>query len=177
MPLAFGAFAGLAGVPLLVARAGHPITASGPSTALVNMIPEWRAVAGPVANTFIFAFTQIYWLLLAIIRPDAALPAATNLVGFMIHVQRLGFAFETLVAAGLDMSPCSASVARKRIRRMAALVFQNNPAPFTALPADLYIMEMPPPPPPPVPGMAAAVVAPHACAPDVTHAPRIGAPS
>ena len=148
MPLAFAAIPGLAGPGLIAARGPHDVTATGPSTTLSTMVPQFRAVAGAVANSFLFQFYQIYWLLLAIIRPAAAFPRGALLVASMIHVQRLGVAFEACIAGGLDCSPCSASVARKRLRRLSAQLFLTAPAPFEALAADVYALAMPPPPAP-----------------------------
>ena len=78
----------------------------------------------------------------------------------MIHVQRLGVAFEACIAGGLDCSPCSASVARKRLRRLSAQLFLTAPAPFEALAADVYALAMPPPPVPVPPGVGMVVQAP-----------------
>ena len=121
MPLAFDAIPGLAGNPLVLARREHDVTASGASVALAAWIPELKGIAGAAPNTFLFKLWRIQWLLLAIIRPSAALPRARLLVECMVHVQRLGVAFEACVAGGLNLAPVSASVGRKLLRRKAAV--------------------------------------------------------
>ena len=156
MPLSFAAIPGLAGNALTVARGPHGVTAMGPATALSTMVPQFRAAPGVVANSFLFQFYHIYWLLLAIVRPAAGFPRGALLVATMIHVQRLGVAFEACIAGGLDLSPCSASVARKRLRRLSARLFLATPAPFEALAADVYTLVMPPPPVPAPPLATAA---------------------
>ena len=155
MPLAFDNMPGLAGNMLVAARNEHDIVASGPCLVLGSFIPEFQGVAGALANTLLFAFWRVYWLLLAIIRPGPAFNRNTRLIAAAINVNRLGVAFEACIAQGLNTAACSASVARKRLRRKAAEVFLVNPAPFLAVAADLYNLIMPPAPPVPVGGAVA----------------------
>ena len=160
MPLTFDTIPGVAGAALVAARAAHDVTATGPSAVLATMIPEFAAIpTAGVPNSFRFRFPCIAWLLLAIVKLDATINRGTLIVAIMIHVNRLGVALEDCIAGGLNVGPCSASVARKRLRRKAAELFAVNPGPYLALAADLYQMVMPPPAPPPVAGAAVVAVA------------------
>ena len=127
MPMAFANIPGLAGFALVIARAAHNVICTGPSAVIATFIPEFRAIPQPAGNAFAVALPRIMWLLLAIIRVAPGFPLGSLLVASMIHVQRLGAAFEACIAAGLNTSACSASVARKRIRRKAAELIASNP--------------------------------------------------
>ena len=159
MPLSFAIVPGLAGNLMVLARNDHHVTATGPCVVLAAWIPEFRAAPGAGANAFIFHFWQIQWLLLVIVRPAPNLDRDALLVRGVVHVNRLGVALEACLAAGLDISPCSPSVARKRLRATAASAFANNQAPFIVNPADIYAVVMPAVPPAPVGGGAAMGVA------------------
>ena len=159
MPLTFETIPGLAGNPLVLARGDHDVVATGPCLALATWIPEFRPIAGPAPNTIFFALWRIQWLGLAILRPAPGLPARL-LVGCMVNVQRIGVAIEACIAGGLNLTPTSASVARKLLRRKAAAIFTNTPAPFLVQAADLYGMVLPPLPPAPPMGAALAGAAP-----------------
>ena len=74
MPLSFAIVPGLAGNLMVLARGDHLyVTATGPCVILAAWIPEFRAVPGPGANSFVLHFWQISWLLLIIVPPCAEL--------------------------------------------------------------------------------------------------------
>ena len=167
MPLAFAAIPGLAGFPLVVARGLHPVEATGAAVVLATMVPAFLAIAGPgPAISFFFEFPQVYWLLLPAILADAGFPRNGDAVSMTVIVTRLGVAVECLIANGLNTAPCSPSVARKRIHRLA-VTLRAGPlvAQFRALAAEAYMLEMPPLPAPPPPGGAVAGVVPAAASP------------
>ena len=101
------------------------------------MIPAFSATLQPDGSA-IFQLRQIYWLLLVIIRPGADITVNERLVDYLIHVSRLGAAFDRLVQAQLNMTVCSPSVARARIKALGLRVALEDPIPFTAMAADLY---------------------------------------
>ena len=160
MPLAFTAHPGLGMAAIRVARDDHPVDATGPAMGLRNMIPAIPAV--PQANGALrYPLVFVYWLILPIVHWGADIPGGTVLADFIVGVERCGTALERCILGGLDMSPCTISVARARIKRLGVRIFQLDPAPFTVMFADLY----PTTPTPPVAG----VVMP-AAHPDTAHA-------
>ena len=131
-----------------VARDDHPVDATGPAMGLSNMVPAVPAIAqanGALRYPLVF----IYWLILPIVHWGADIPGGTVLADFLVGVERCGTALERCILGGLDMSPCTISVARARIKRLGIRLFQLDPAPFTAMFADLY----PTTPTPPVAGV------------------------
>ena len=137
MPLAFEDTPGLAGRRRLLARRDHDVYATGPSVALARMIPAFQA-ARNADGSFVFELRQILWLLLVIIRPGDDIPIDTLLKDAIVHVNRLGVALERLIACQLDLSPCSPSVARARIKLLGMAQSMIDPSYFTAAHADLY---------------------------------------
>ena len=104
---------------------------------LSTMIPAVPAIAQ--ANGLLrYPLVFIYWLLLPIVHWGADIPDGTFVADFIIGIERCGTALERCILGGLDMSPCTVSVARARIKRLGVRIFQLDPAPFTALFADLY---------------------------------------
>ena len=89
------------------------------------------------------------WLLLGVIRLSNHIPPNTAIAQCIIHVSRLGIALEHMLTNGLDTTPCSASVARIRVKRLGVQLAGSYPIPFTVLPMDLYPVVLPPPAPPP----------------------------
>ena len=149
MPLTFELFPGLGMAAIRVARADHPVDATGPAMGLANMIPAIPAVAqGNGALRYPLVF--IYWLLLPIVHWGPDIPDGTILADFIVGIGRCGTALERCILGGLDMSPCTVSVARARIKRLGIRLFALDPAAFTAVFADLY----PTTPTPPVGGVA-----------------------
>ena len=109
MPLAFEDLPGLAERQLRLARRTHEVVATGPSAALGRMIPSLGALPQP-DGSMIVALRPLLWLLLPIICPGPDIPIDAKLKSFIVHVSRLGEAFDRLVLAQLDLSPCSLSV-------------------------------------------------------------------
>ena len=155
MPLDFEAFPGLNLGALRVARANHPVDATGPAAALNTMVPSIPGVA--LANGALrYPLEFICWLFLPIVHPGNDIPVATALGDFIVHAQRFGVAFERCILGGLDTSACTASVARARIKRIGMRIFETDPAPFTSVFADLYPAE----PSPPIAGLAQPIAVP-----------------
>ena len=160
MPMAFDNIAGLAGNALVLARGNHNVTCTGPSAAVAALVPEFQGTPLAAGNGFTIVYYRIVWLILAVIRAGPGFPVNLLICAATVHVHRLGVAYEACVAGGLDLRPCSASVARVRLRRCADALYATNPVPFQALAADVYMMIMPPPAPPPAGGgVVPAVVA------------------
>ena len=93
----------------------------------------------PQANGVLrYPLVFVAWLLLPVIRPGNDVPDATLLADVILHVARLGVAFERCILGGLDTSACTPSVARARIKRLGLRLAVLDPAPFTAVNADWY---------------------------------------
>ena len=149
MPLDFLPQPGIAMMQARVNRADHAVDASGPCMSLQAMVPS--IAPAQLANGLLrYPLVFIYWLLLPIIRPGADVPGATPLADFVLHVARLGVAFERCILGGLDTSPCTPSVARARIKKLGLRLVASDPGPFTAVFADWY----PTVPTPPAGGVA-----------------------
>tara|TARA_B110001450_G_scaffold154698_1_gene144299 strand:+ start:611 stop:10615 length:10005 start_codon:yes stop_codon:yes gene_type:complete len=100
---------------------------------------------GGAAAGLLYPLVIIFWLFLSIIRLGDDVPPAALLADFVVNVQRLGVAFERCIAGGLDLTPCSPSVARARIKRVGLKLAVGDAVPFTAVLADLYPCEPSPP--------------------------------
>jgi hypothetical protein len=137
MPLDFEAVPGVVGRALRLARRSHDVYATGPSVALATMIPAFGAQMQADGSATLL-LRQIQWLLLVMIKPGDDVPPGVLVFETMIHVNRLGAAFEHLVTGQLDVSPCSPSVARARVKKLAMQLMLGSPQPFTAVRADLY---------------------------------------
>ena len=155
MPLDFLPQPGIGVMQARVNRGDHAVDATGPCMSLQTMVPSITAVQ--VANGMLrYPLVFIYWLLLPIIRPGADVPDATLLADFVLHVARLGVAFERCILGGLDTSPCTPSVARARSKKIGLRLVAIDPGPFSAMFADWY----PTVPTPPVGGVAQPVAQP-----------------
>ena len=159
MPFSWANIAGLGPDALRAARAQHPVFLTGTCLVLETVVPEFIAIAH-ANNSREYTFRQIYWLFMGVIHPGDDIPPAQLFYCCMIHVARLGTAFEDMLANGLDTTPCTPSVARARFRATGRERFSINPAPYIALAADLYPLEIPPAIA--VPAGVAAVAAPGA---------------
>ena len=115
----------------------HPVDATGPCQALRTMVPAVPPVILPTGELR-YPLVFIYFLFLPIIHPGADIPDATMWVDFLVAVARCGVAFERCLLGGLDTSACTVSVARARLKRLGIRLFLADPAPFTAMFADLY---------------------------------------
>ena len=118
-------------------RGEHTVDASGPCMSLQTMVPS--IIAMPQANGVLrYPLVFVAWLLLPVIRPGNDVPDATLLADVILHVARLGVAFERCILGGLDTSACTPSVARARVKRLGLRLAVIDPAPFTAVNADWY---------------------------------------
>ena len=136
-------------------RNSHAALLSGTCLQVLHFIPSWlaRSVAAPPPNPAgqrLLPYAAWAWLLLPAMRADRdQLPLQQHLFRFIVNVGVLGGAFEALVVGGLDLSPCSPGVARKRVQQLAAQLYSANAAAFTVVGADWYLVEMGPPVLPP----------------------------
>ena len=137
MPFAFEDSPGLAGDNLRRARRLHDVQLTGPSVALSTMVPAFKPIMHADGSASIL-LRQAQWLLLGIICPGGDVDPDALLVDVIIHVNRLGVAFDRLVQGQLDTTACSPSVARARVKTLGMKLMLVDPAPFTARAADLY---------------------------------------
>ena len=144
MPLDFTLHLGLGPMALRAARGDHDVVVTGPSLALQRMIPSLSPMIN-AAGLVMYPLQVVLWLILGVTRPGADIPAGTLMAEWVVHVQRLGAAFDRCILGGLDTSACTPSVARVRLKRLGARLFALDPAPFTVLNADLYATVASPP--------------------------------
>ena len=123
MPLDFESFPGVAGPALRVQRGAHAVYATGAIIFLAAMIPQFAAGTRAADGARIFELRHILWLRLAFLRLGPDVAAAIRLFQYIVNVQRIGAAIELLLGApaNLDTTPCSPSVARRRMQLAAAL--------------------------------------------------------
>jgi hypothetical protein len=137
MPLDFEDVPGVIGNGLRLARRSHDVVATGPCVAIATMIPAFNAQM-QLDGSAILQLRQVQWLLLVVIRPGDDLPAGLLVVDALVHVNRLGAAFERLVMGQLDTSPCSPSVARAKVKKLGMQLMIVDHIPFLAMTADIY---------------------------------------
>ena len=75
------------------ARGPHDVVVTGPALALATLLPSLPGVPQG-AGALTWPCVMIYWLFLPIIKPGGDYPNGTLLSDFLIHVSRLGVAFE-----------------------------------------------------------------------------------
>ena len=121
MPIDFVAFPGIVALAnLRAARADHPVDLSGPALALQQLCPAIVGIPqGP--GIIRYPLVAVYWLILPVVRAGADIMPGVVLADFVVHAQRCGVAFERCLAGGLSVSPCTPSVARRRIKRVVRL--------------------------------------------------------
>ena len=73
----------------------------------------------------IYPLRTVYWLCLGMLRP------APDMTPFwlwekILSPNRIGMALETVISNGLDMSPCSLSVARARLTSLAGTLLRSS---------------------------------------------------
>ena len=148
MPANFADIQGLAGAQLIAARGEHEVELTGPTRELVVMVPSIRvapalgqlAAPGVLAQIELVTLPSLAWLMLAALYPGDDIPAGQLLIEGLVLPQRFGAAFDRCVLAGMDTTACTASVARERLRAMAAQTRGTDPVPFTVVHADLYML-------------------------------------
>ena len=107
MPFAFENFPGVVGDALRLARGDHRVALTGIALTLLTMIPSLpHQQAGGI--TYV-EYPLICWLVMGVIRVSPAIPLNTRLARYIVHVVRLGVAFEHLLANELKTSACSVS--------------------------------------------------------------------
>ena len=132
-----------------VARGPHPIRVSGPAKALCDMVlslAEQAMVAPPpnADDAVLVPYTAVAWLLLPTLWASTEdLPLQAFLYRYVVDPTRMGAALAAMLAGGLDVSPCSAGVARARLKACAKRLKAEDPAPFTVAAADFYLVEIP----------------------------------
>ena len=136
MPFAFTTHPGLIGDQLTIARVDHKAVVTGAALTLLTMITSLPYQQFGAVTTIDLPF--LCWLLLGVIRLSNHIPPNTAIAQCIINVSRLGIALEHMLTNGLDTTPCSASVARTRVKRLGVQLAASDPTPFTALPGDLY---------------------------------------
>ena len=147
MPFAFTQHPGQIGDQLTIARGDHRAVVTGAALTLLTMITSLPHQQVGAVITIDFPF--LCWLMLGVIRLSAHIAPNTNIAQCIVHVSRLGIALEHMLTNGLDTTPCSASVARTRVKRLGVQLAGADPIPFTILPGDLYLVVLPPPAVPP----------------------------
>ena len=116
MPFAFTQHPGQNGDQLTIARGDHRAVVTGAALILLSMITSlpYQQVGAVVTIDFPF----LCWLMLGVTSLSALIAPNTTIAQYIIHVSRLGIALEHVLTNGLDTTPCSASVARIRVKRL-----------------------------------------------------------
>ena len=105
-----------------ILRAQHRIILSGKSELILAMVPELVPLASTLEGAQSLPYVDLVWLFApAIVAPLHALPEQSHYHRWAIDAACIGRAFECLVGKyGLDVTPCSASVARARLMRVSS---------------------------------------------------------
>ena len=112
-----------------ILRAQHRIILTGQSELLFAMVPELVPLASPLDGAQSLPYGTLVWLFAAgLVAPLHALPDDSHYHKWAVDAACIGRAFECLVGTyGLDVSPCSMSVARARIMRSSSAARSGPP--------------------------------------------------
>jgi hypothetical protein len=172
---------GVLGDDLREARGGHSVHLRGESLALLEMVPELAAVAvdaaPPNVNTKVVPYGKVSWIISPTLIADREdLPLQPLVFRHVVEPLRLGIAFEVLRGThGLDTTPCSMSVARARLAKLAKSARLIDPVPFTVPADEWYRVQLAPVGGAPMPAVP-AVLAPPSRSGGGGHAGRVRHP-
>ena len=113
---------------------------------MVASLAEQAMVAPPpnADDAVLLPYTAVAWLLLPTVWASVEdLPLQPFLYRYVLDPTRMGAALAAMLAGGLDVSPCSAGVARSRLKACAKRLKVEDAAPFTAVATDFYLVEIP----------------------------------
>ena len=94
---------------------------------LTRMCPEIQVTTVPTeVRMHIYPLRMVYWLCLGMLRPAPDM-TPFRLWEKILNPNRIRMALETVISNGLDMSPCSLSVARARLTSLKDRVLSGLP--------------------------------------------------